>query len=102
VVNLPGKPDIVFPSRRRAIFVHGCFWHQHSGCPRATIPVTRRHYWGPKLARTVERDKEHVAALAGQGWASLVIWECDLKRDPEAVLSTARHFILGPPTPLCQ
>jgi DNA mismatch endonuclease (patch repair protein) len=76
--DLPGTPDIVFPSRRKVIFVHGCFWHQHAGCRHANVPRTRQDYWLPKLARTRLRDLESLGALASSGWEALVIWECEI------------------------
>lgn len=75
--DLPGTPDIVFPSRRKVIFVHGCFWHQHVGCRHANQPRTRTDYWLPKLARTVERDAASIASLRAAGWDVLVLWECE-------------------------
>jgi DNA mismatch endonuclease, patch repair protein len=77
--DLPGTPDIVFPSRRKIIFVHGCFWHQHQGCRFANVPRTRVAYWLPKLERTKARDAENCAALTTGGWDCLILWECDLK-----------------------
>ncbi|SRR6266705_1685531 len=77
--DLPGKPDLVFASRRKVIFVHGCFWHSH-GCKLSHVPKSNRGYWLPKLARNVARDKKNRTALAAQGWRSLVIWECQLKQ----------------------
>ncbi|MBN8484359.1 MAG: DNA mismatch endonuclease Vsr [Sphingomonadales bacterium] len=81
--DLPGKPDIVFGSRRKAIFVHGCFWHQHSdtACLDGRRPKSNTDYWNIKLARNIERDERNRAALMGQGWDILVIWECEV-RDP--------------------
>lgn len=76
--DMPGTPDIVFPGRRKAIFVHGCFWHQHEGCRHATIPRIRSEYWLPKLSRTKIRDASALTALQGQGWGTLVLWECEL------------------------
>ena len=76
--DLPGKPDLVFRPRRKAIFVHGCFWHQHD-CPRgARLPKSNRGYWLPKLRRNRERDAEHRARLADMGWKTLVVWECEI------------------------
>jgi len=76
---LHGKPDLVFPSRRSALFVHGCFWHGHD-CPRgARIPATNSDYWTRKIARTRERDFEHTEALREDGWNPFVIWECQLQ-----------------------
>lgn len=76
--ELPGKPDIVFVSRRKVIFVHGCFWHAHS-CRLAHKPRTNEGYWSPKLRRNQERDTRHLAALKAAGWKVLTIWECELK-----------------------
>ena len=93
VPGLAGKPDLVFTRRRKALFVHGCFWHQHSGCPRATRPKTNQPYWLEKLARNVERDARHVRILENGGWSVLVVWECQSSA-PELV-RRLRNF-LGP------
>ena len=75
--DLPGKPDIVFPSRRIALFVHGCFWHGHD-CPRgARVPQANRDYWIAKVGRNVARDKATFAALRKLGWKPAVVWECE-------------------------
>lgn len=81
--DLPGKPDMVFPSRRAVIFIHGCFWHQHPApnCKDARPPKSNTAYWHPKLARNQARDGEHIAALQAQGWRVLVIWECQTKEE---------------------
>jgi DNA mismatch endonuclease (patch repair protein) len=84
--DLPGKPDLVFPSRRKVIFVHGCFWHQHPECREGRVPGSRLEYWGPKLRRNQERDADAQARLQGEGWKYLVLWECELKN----INSTAR------------
>lgn len=76
--DLPGCPDLVFPSRRRVIFVHGCFWHRHTCSIARRVPVTRQEYWGPKLKRNVERDEAAKKALTELGWESLTIWECEI------------------------
>ena len=78
--ELPGRPDIVFRSRRKAIFVHGCFWHQHEGCRRATIPRTRTAYWQGKFEGNKERDRVSLEALGCLGWKTLVVWECETKK----------------------
>lgn len=75
--DLPGTPDLVFPSRRKAVFVHGCFWHRHSGCRRTTTPKTRREFWMSKFEKNVSRDRENVAKLRSMGWGVLIIWECE-------------------------
>jgi DNA mismatch endonuclease (patch repair protein) len=79
--DLPGRPDMVFPSRRKIIFVHGCFWHQHSEptCKLAHTPRSNLDYWKPKLAKTVARDASHRVALEDDGWAILVAWECQVQ-----------------------
>ena len=76
--DLPGRPDLVFPGRRKVIFVHGCFWHQHPGCTRAHRPRSNVDYWDPKLRRNQERDARHRQSLAGLGWDVLVVWECEV------------------------
>jgi DNA mismatch endonuclease (patch repair protein) len=78
--DLPGTPDIVFPGRRKVIFVHGCFWHQHVGCRHANVPRVRLDYWLPKLARTAQRDADSLASLRRAGWDTLVIWECETRQ----------------------
>lgn len=77
--DLPGKPDLVFGPRRKVIFVHGCFWHQHSdpNCLDGRMPKSRTEYWKPKLCRNVERDVENSNNLQQQGWQVLTIWECE-------------------------
>lgn len=76
--KLPGKPDLVFRSRRKVIFVHGCFWHMHEGCRDGKIPATRREYWRPKLQRNRQRDREAKMALDKSGWKVKTVWECEL------------------------
>jgi len=75
--DLPGTPDLVFPSRRKIIFVHGCWWHRHHCRPGQREPKSRRDYWLPKLARNVARDKAARNELRELGWAVLTIWECE-------------------------
>jgi DNA mismatch endonuclease (patch repair protein) len=74
--KLPGKPDIVFPGRKKAIFVHGCFWHWH-GCAKGQLPKSRRDYWEPKLKTNKARDAAQVVALQTLGWSVLTIWQCE-------------------------
>jgi DNA mismatch endonuclease (patch repair protein) len=81
--DLPGKPDIVLPNLNTAIFVHGCYWHRHAGCKRATMPHTRTEFWENKFARTIVRDKEHHEKLTGAGWNVVTIWECELRDGDE-------------------
>jgi DNA mismatch endonuclease (patch repair protein) len=97
--DLPGRPDLVFASRRAVIFVHGCFWHQHpeDSCKDARLPKTRLDYWLPKLARNTERDGTSNAALAAAGWRVLTIWDCET-RDLAALAERIQTF-LGPNPP---
>ncbi|WP_407949365.1 very short patch repair endonuclease [Parvibaculum sp.] len=83
--DLPGKPDIAFIGRKKAIFVHGCFWHQHPdpGCLDGRLPKSRQEYWLPKLERNQKRDATAFKQLVEAGWTVLVIWECDLRREAE-------------------
>ena len=76
--NLPGRPDLVFPRHRLAVFVHGCFWHQHQDCRFAHIPKSRVSFWTEKFAANMARDKKNIAALHALGWRVLVIWECQV------------------------
>ena len=92
--DLPGKPDIVFPGRRKVIFVHGCFWHQHQACREGRIPGSRQEYWIPKLTRNINRDSEHAHELQELGWEVLVIWECETTH-LNRVMKTVIEF-LGP------
>jgi DNA mismatch endonuclease (patch repair protein) len=92
--DLPGKPDIVLPRHRLCIFVHGCFWHQHSGCKRATIPESNREFWVQKFQGTLERDERSKAELAARGWRICIIWECETKH--EALLSLSIQQCLNP------
>jgi DNA mismatch endonuclease (patch repair protein) len=82
--DLPGRPDLVLPRLRVAIFVHGCFWHRHPRCRLATTPTTRRGFWQAKFDRNVERDRRVAAALRRRGWSVITVWECQL-RHPERV-----------------
>lgn len=93
VESLPGHPDLVFPSRHRVVFVHGCFWHQH-GCRRYRMPRTRQDFWGPKLSRNRSRDARVRKLLAKQGWHVLVVWECQLQRI-DRVGERVRRFLEG-------
>jgi len=77
--DLPGKPDLVFPSRKKVIFVHGCFWHRHPACGLARLPKSRVSFWVPKLEGNRRRDLKNIRNLKKLGWAAEVIWECETK-----------------------
>ena len=77
--DLPGNPDLVFPSRRKIVFVNGCFWHQHPCTRGSRIPASRRDYWVRKLRRNRKRDAVNLKTLMGMGWSPIVVWECQLK-----------------------
>lgn len=93
--DLPGRPDIVFPTRRVIIEVRGCFWHGH-GCRLGQLPSNRQDYWRPKIAATKERDQRNVGALHEAGWRVIEVWECEVRADPSAVMDRLREF-LGQP-----
>ncbi|MBY5797685.1 very short patch repair endonuclease [Rhizobium leguminosarum] len=92
--TLPGRPDIVFPSRRKVILVHGCFWHGHD-CSKGRLPKSRNEYWKPKIEANKARDERTVNELKVMGWESLVIWQCEVAR-LDVALATITRF-LGPP-----
>jgi len=75
--DLPGAPDLVFPSRKKIIFIQGCFWHQHKGCIDGRIPKSRVSYWKAKLQRNVQRDRRNISKLRRNGWGVMSVWECD-------------------------
>lgn len=77
----PGKPDVLLPRYKTAIFVNGCFWHRHQGCKNATIPKTRTEFWLNKLGRNAEKDRENEKKLKDAGWQVITIWECELEKD---------------------
>jgi DNA mismatch endonuclease (patch repair protein) len=87
-----GRPDLVFPRRRKAIFVHGCFWHFHEGCSNYREPKSRLDFWHPKLRRNRERDLEVQRRLASDGWEVLVVWECEIG-DTRALQVRLRTFL---------
>lgn len=93
--DLPGTPDIVLPSRRKVILVHGCFWHRHPGCSAASEPRTRAEFWAGKFRDNVARDRRNEAALGALGWTVLTVWSCELK-DIEGLTQRLEAF-LGPP-----
>jgi len=90
--DLPGKPDLIFPSRRKVIFVHGCFWHMHDCRFGSVTPKSNADYWQNKRRSNVERDKGHVAALNNAGWQVFIVWECQIK-SPEKLRENLLEFL---------
>ena len=93
--DLPGKPDIVMPGRRLALFVHGCFWHGHDCARGARVPKANRDYWTAKVARNRARDEAAREALTGSGWRVETLWECELK-DEGAVTARLEDLLRRP------
>lgn len=90
--NLPGTPDLVFPVRKKVVFVHGCFWHWH-GCKYGRLPKSRLDYWQPKLERNRERDREKIRQLESLRWAVHIVWQCEIRRDPEDAFERVTAFL---------
>lgn len=90
--RLPGRPDLVFKSRRKVIFVHGCFWHRHEGCTLCRMPKSRLRFWKPKLNANRERDLANQDRLTELRWDYLIVWECEL-RDMDALASRVSSFL---------
>jgi len=76
--KLPGKPDITFVSKKLAIFVHGCFWHQHNNCKITNVPESNTGFWKVKFDANIKRDKNNISLIENMGWNVLVIWECEI------------------------
>ena len=92
VRSLPGTPDVVFGRARLAVFVHGCFWHGH-GCGKAKTPTQNRAFWLAKVELNQQRHERHLAELAGRGYRTLTVWECELGSDPVAVLGRIKESL---------
>ena len=92
--DLPGNPDIVFRSKKKVIFIHGCFWHGHDCRSGKKQPKTNEEYWLPKLAKTRARDAQNQTKLLELAWDYLILWECQLK-DKEALTEKIRKFMGG-------
>ena len=92
--KLPGKPDMIFPGRKKVIMIHGCFWHQHNdpNCKYVHVPNSRKEYWLPKLSLNQERDKKTLLELNRLGWEALIIWECQLE-DADNIASIVQEFL---------
>ena len=93
VRSLPGTPDIVFPGRRKAIFVHGCFWHSHRCQRPSRKPKSNRAYWLPKLDANRKRDARNRRRLSALGWQSLTIWECEIRAIDKALAKVERFLV---------
>lgn len=95
--DLPGRPDIVLPRHRLAVFVHGCFWHRHPGCHYTTSPKSNARFWAKKFEGNLRRDRLALAALRKAGWRTLVVWECAFKHSPDLKLlrSTLRQAVIS-------
>ena len=92
VRNLPGTPDLVFPRRRAVLFVHGCFWHRHTGCRLAYEPKSNVEFWRLKFARNVARDATATSQLADMGWEVLTIWECEVRETADLSVVLERRL----------
>jgi DNA mismatch endonuclease (patch repair protein) len=90
--DLPGSPDLVFPTKRKAIFVHGCFWHRHRNCRLAYTPKSNKSFWEKKFASNIQRDAATTRELQNMNWSVLVIWECET-RDVVALTERIDHFL---------
>ncbi|MYB39945.1 DNA mismatch endonuclease Vsr [Candidatus Saccharibacteria bacterium] len=90
--DIDGKPDIAFPRAKLAIFVHGCFWHQH-GCKYTYRPRTRKKFWNDKLNKNITRDAQVAVKLRDRGWASITVWDCEIKRTPSQVMGRLVQII---------
>jgi DNA mismatch endonuclease, patch repair protein len=94
VRSLPGRPDLVFPRRRKVIFVHGCFWHRHSNCRYTTSPKTRTEFWEAKFVANVARDGRVKRELKQLGWRVLTVWQCELRK-PERLRKRLNEFLFN-------
>lgn len=90
--RLLGRPDVVFPARKKAIFVNGCFWHRHADCRYSTTPKSKVGFWEAKFRATVARDARNIASLEQMGWSVAVVWQCELKQ-PEQILARLTEFL---------
>ena len=92
--KLPGSPDLAFPRLHKVIFVHGCFWHRHSGCNRTTTPKTRVNFWNEKFRENMKRDASVMRRIEDAGWKSIIVWECETL-DRDRLKKRLRRFLGG-------
>ncbi|HUG10041.1 MAG TPA: DNA mismatch endonuclease Vsr [Opitutaceae bacterium] len=97
--SLPGRPDIVLPRHRVVVFVHGCFWHRHSGCPKCTTPTARKEFWLEKFQANVARDKRQASELRRMGWRVVNVWECETSNQRKLVTRLLRVFEIAGTVP---
>jgi len=90
VRGLPGTPDIVLPKYRTVVFVHGCFWHRHANCKRATMPKSRVAFWRKKFERNIVNDRQHLRDLRKAGWRVVTVWECQILKNLDTVAERIR------------
>lgn len=90
--DLPGKPDIVLPKHKKVVFVHGCFWHGHAGCPRAARPTSNTEFWNKKIDKNMARDAAAQKDLSTLGWKHLIVWQCEM-RDLPALTDKLEQFL---------
>ncbi|WP_414641289.1 very short patch repair endonuclease [Archangium sp.] len=93
--DLPGSPDVANRRDRWAVFAHGCYWHSHRGCPRATVPKRNREFWEAKFAANRARDARVLRSLRRQGYRAVVVWECQLRSSPERISQRLAHLLVG-------
>ena len=86
VADMPGKPDIVLPKYKTVIFIHGCYWHRHTGCKNCTTPNTNREFWLKKFEKNIQNDSKHQQELEAAGWKVLILWECEIENDFERLM----------------
>lgn len=91
--KLPGHPDVILPRYRTAVFVHGCYWHRHEGCPYATTPKTRTEFWLEKFEKNTIRDKEVKKLLEENHWNVFIAWECEIRQNPDDVILRFQNFV---------
>jgi DNA mismatch endonuclease (patch repair protein) len=91
--DLPGTPDIVFPGRHAVILVHGCFWHRHAKCKLAYTPKSRPEFWAAKFAANIKRDMLVRHQLRAAGWRTLIVWECEMRKNPLQALKRSKRFL---------